>query len=329
MSRRLRRILTALSTVALVYSVLALIARTFPLPNIVALLMAVGMPYVPLVALSVLVISLLGRRVVLSLAAVVVMTTALAVQLPWYYLGRPTEVAQHTDLRVLSSNLRKGRADPAFFVGLARENADVLTVSELTPEAVERFARAGIDDAFPYSVLLPGRGAAGVGLWSRFPLRSVKAGAEYVAMVAADVDVPGVRFNPIVASVHTTSPLAAKSDSFDQWRRGIEDTKARLDSFAKMARTGAVIAAGDFNSTPDMRQFRDLLTGGYRDAVQQTAAGFAPTFPNSNWVPPVITIDHVLTRNAAASSIDTVRIPGSDHRALLATIEVPLDPTAS
>jgi hypothetical protein len=28
---------------------------------------------------------------------------------------------------------------------------------------------------------------------------------------------------------------------------------------------------------------------------------------------------HILTRNAAASSIRTIKVPGSDHRALLAT----------
>lgn len=329
MSRRIRRHLTAFSVVALLYSALALVARTFPLPNIGALLIAVGTPYVPLLALAALVTSLASRRVVLSFVSVGVMTIALAVQLPWYYLGRPVQVGQHTDITVLSSNLRKGRADPAFFVGLARERADVLTVSELTPEEVTRFAQAGIDDAFPYSVLEPGPGAGGIGLWSRFPLTRVGKSASYVAIAAAALDVPGVRFDPIVASVHTISPLAAKSDAFTQWRTGIADAKARLGQFAKKAKAGAVIVAGDFNSTPDMRQFRDLLTGGYRDAVQQTGGGFAPTFPNNNWVPPVITIDHVLTRNAAASSIHTVRIPGSDHRALLATIKVPLDPTAS
>ncbi len=36
---------------------------------------------------------------------------------------------------------------------------------------------------------------------------------------------------------------------------------------------------GDYNSTTDMRQFRDLLTDGYHDAVEQTGSGFAPTFP--------------------------------------------------
>jgi endonuclease/exonuclease/phosphatase (EEP) superfamily protein YafD len=43
----------------------------------------------------------------------------------------------------------------------------------------------------------------------------------------------------------------------------------------------------------------------------------------------VITIDHILTRNAAAKSIKTVTVDGSDHRALLATIAVPLTAAAS
>ena len=75
-----------------------------------------------------------------------------------------------------------------------------------------------------------------------------------------------------------------------------------------------------------MRQFRDLLNNGYRDAVEQTGSGFPPTFPSRTWHPPLLTIDHILTRNAAASSIETVYIPGSDHRALLGTIRVPVSP---
>ena len=78
-----------------------------------------------------------------------------------------------------------------------------------------------------------------------------------------------------------------------------------------------------------MRQFRDSLTNGYRDSVEQTGAGFAPTFPSRTWHPPLITIDHVLTRQAAFASIRTIYVRGSDHRSLLATVDVPLDPTAS
>jgi endonuclease/exonuclease/phosphatase (EEP) superfamily protein YafD len=103
-------------------------------------------------------------------------------------------------------------------------------------------------------------------------------------------------------------------------------TKAELAGYADKAGPAAVIVAGDFNATPDMRQFRDLLTDGYRDAVNQTGTGFSPTYSPHPWIPPLITIDHVLTRNSSARSIRTVDIPGSDHRALLATVAVPTNP---
>jgi endonuclease/exonuclease/phosphatase (EEP) superfamily protein YafD len=85
--------------------------------------------------------------------------------------------------------------------------------------------------------------------------------------------------------------------------------------FADPAGPGSVIVAADFIITPDMRRFRDLLTNGYRDAVEQTGAGFAPTFPTHSWYPPLIAIDHVLTRHAAAWPIRTIVVRGSDHRA--------------
>ncbi len=51
--------------------------------------------------------------------------------------------------------------------------------------------------------------------------------------------------------------------------------------------------------------------------------------PSNRKIPPLITIDHILTRNAAAESVRTINVPGSDHRALLATIRVPIDPPSA
>jgi len=65
-------------------------------------------------------------------------------------------------------------------------------------------------------------------------------------------------------------------------------------------------------------------TEGYRDAVEQTGSGFAPTFPSDAWYPPLLTIDHVLIRNAAARSVRAVDVAGADHRALLVTVRVPI-----
>lgn len=123
-----------------------------------------------------------------------------------------------------------------------------------------------------------------------------------------------------------TSPVALRSGSFDAWRNGMAGVDVSMDRFARSAGAGAVIVAGDFNSTPDLRQFRDLLSNGYRDAVEQSGSGFGPTFPGWQHLRPLITIDHILVRNAAAESIRTIDVRNSDHRGLLATIKVPLYP---
>ena len=53
------------------------------------------------------------------------------------------------------------------------------------------------------------------------------------------------------------------------------------------------------------------------------------TYPNRRWRPAVLGIDHVLVHDCAATSALTIALPGSDHRGLIATLDVPLDPSAN
>lgn len=321
---------TTLAVATLLLALLALIARTQPISSIPGLILAVGSPYLSLAAFAGLLAAVSCRRFLLALAVGAVVAVTLAIQVSWYYIERPSKILAHHDIRVLSANLRFGEADPSFVVAFAEDNADVITVSELTAEEVQRLKEAGIDKSFPYAQLVPAEGAGGIGLWSRFPIRGLSAPRHRgVLFPAARLQVPGLRFEPLVASVHIYSPVAYDSDTVDTWRGEMSSAKVQLETFARTAGPAAVIIGGDYNSTPDMRQFRDLLTNGFRDAVEQTGSGFAPTFPSNTWYPPVITIDHVLTRNASASTVRTVEVPGSDHRALLVTVKVPIDPTAS
>ncbi|MGE0219047.1 endonuclease/exonuclease/phosphatase family protein [Mycolicibacterium sp.] len=326
--RPVGRVRIWLAVLALAYATFTLILRQLPLSNNIALIVAVGSPYVAVVAVLALVLAVLERQVLVSVVAVAIVAVNVAIQVPWYYFGRPAELGADVEIRVLSSNLRKGRADVPRFVALARANADVITLSELTPDWIRRFYATGIQSEFPYSMLVPAPGAGGFGMWSRYPLEVIsplKGGS----MIASRVDVPGVRSNPIVASVHIMNALTYYGRAFEEWRQGITAAKERMNALVEVAGSGSVIVVGDFNSTPDMRQFRDLLSNGYRDAVQETGAGFAPTFPSWPVIPPLITIDHLLTRNAAVLSIRTITIAGSDHRSLLATVGVPADKPAS
>ena len=83
-----------------------------------------------------------------------------------------------------------------------------------------------------------------------------------------------------------------------------------------------MVVAGDLNSTIDMHPFRALLRNGYRDGAEQSGSGIVPTYPADWRLPPFLAIDHILTRSCRATSLRTIVLPSSDHRALVATVQI-------
>mgnify|MGYP002651633127 CR=1 FL=1 len=75
--------------------------------------------------------------------------------------------------------------------------------------------------------------------------------------------------------------------------------------------------------------YRRLLDEGYADAGADAGAGLVRTYPGRGQWPPLIGIDHILTKNSSAVTAQTVVVPGADHRGLLSTVRVPVDMTAS
>ncbi len=221
----------------------------------------------------------------------------------------------------MSANIYEGRADAHHLVRSARAQADVVAVQELTPRAVDRLSAAGLDATFPYR-WLDARGASGgVGMWSRYPIQAPRRIDGYtMAFISAQVRVTGVSMNPTVVVAHIPGPWPYP---IDDWRRDLDRLPTTLREIAERADRGAVIVAADVNSTTDMRPFRALLHDGYRDAAEQSGAGIQPTFPADTRLPPSVAIDHILTRNCAATSLHTLTIPGSDHRGLVVTVTVP------
>jgi endonuclease/exonuclease/phosphatase family metal-dependent hydrolase len=65
-----------------------------------------------------------------------------------------------------------------------------------------------------------------------------------------------------------------------------------------------------------------VLATGYTDAAATTGHGLAPTW-SVRRMPPLVTIDHVLTDSrAGAADVRVYDLPGSDHRALFADLRV-------
>jgi endonuclease/exonuclease/phosphatase family metal-dependent hydrolase len=194
----------------------------------------------------------------------------------------------------------------------------VLAVQEFTPGARQGLAAAGVDALLPYQALAEERGTTGSGLYSRYPMagQGSHRGRGGNLQAYATVSPPGATA-VTVESAHPLAPFATSA---------LRDWRADLAAEPVPDPDGTPrILLGDFNSTLDHAPVRDLISRGYRDAADAVGKGLAGTWPYAGAEPiPWVTIDHVLVdRRIGVRNVSVREIPRSDHRAILATIQVP------
>lgn len=307
-------VLTYAGAITLCAAVAGLAVRWIPIVNRTLLALAAGAPYALVGAPVAAVLFGVAGNWPLTAVAIAVTVVAAVIQLP---LFRRAKAPSGTALRFLSANLRYGRADAEAIVRYAEEDADIVALQELTPAALARLEAAGLDRAFPHRALREMDEPGGVGLWSRYPLSDIRIDDGFwLGMLGADVHVPEAPVPTRVLTVHLSAPWP---DPLQGWRDDLARLAGTLLTAAR-ASTGPVLLAGDLNATPDMREFRRLLRQGYQDAGAQAGAGVVRTHPSDIVAPPVFAVDHILTRGYVATSLRTLQVPGSDHRALLAEL---------
>lgn len=213
---------------------------------------------------------------------------------------------------VLALNLQFGRADPDQVAALAAA-ADVVLLVELTEEARRGLQRSGLQQRFPFHFSRTHDKAAGSGIWSRYPLADTRETHDLVfENVAARVEPPeGTAFTAV--AVHAMPPSPTNGDQGRQINSELADFLIGIP--------GPVVAGGDFNATRDHPLLRDLAAAGYVDGADSAGAGFLRTWATDmSPVPPLVGIDHVLTRDLPGGVTDlaVVDVSGTDHRAVLA-----------
>lgn len=308
---------TVLGWVGVLVATVGTIARAADFAWQSAIVAAAFSPYLMLAAVPA--AGLLAWRrawIGVSIAFVLVLWTVF-VQAPLFTGG--SGPGGGVPLVLLQANLRLGSADPAAIVHrVGTQRVDVLTVDELTPAAVAGLAAAGIARELPYRLVAPYSGGAGTGIWSRYPIADpIRDDTFSFAVLAGRIAIPRARSVQVYA-VHLLPPWPYPPGT---WRREMARLRGVLAAAARGS--GPVILGGDLNSTLDNARLRRLVAAGYRDAAEQSGAGFAPTYPADRFFPPVLTLDHVLIHDARASSVISVRLPGSDHRGLLARLVLP------
>ncbi|GAB4086999.1 endonuclease/exonuclease/phosphatase family protein [Myceligenerans cantabricum] len=285
-------------------------------------------PYAVLAAVPLVVLSVMGRRYVLSLILMGCVTlggyVAASAFVPTEHQAVTADPDDAGTLRVMTVNALYGSADPAWIVETVRaDEVEVLAVQELTPELEGALMDEGLGKLLPHQVTgkVETGGAGGSGLFSALKLGGERAGESTTfAMPSAVVDVGGVDVR--IRSIHPVPPMPGHTDT---WKRELRDVRATARSD-----TTAQIMLGDFNATYDHASFRDILGDRFRDAWREKGAGLERTWPEGRTlpllgtrIPALVALDHVVVDDAMqVAEVHSQIVPGTDHRAVLSTIVV-------
>jgi endonuclease/exonuclease/phosphatase (EEP) superfamily protein YafD len=309
-----------------------------PLGHTPAIQLLAFTPYVAAWSVLPLAVSLALRQwTAAGVALVVVALLAWAVVPRWVNTAATpagaSNASDHPSVRILTSNMLVGKADPATLLGLVRDHrVDVLALQEYTSEAQEALEQAGIGGLLPYRETYPDEGGGGSALYARFPLHDggVRKNGGGFLQAYALMTVPGAA-PLLVESAHPSAPYRL-GDQLSIWWSDLAEEPTALagpDGMTDLADTGPAaplrILAGDFNATLDHAALRRLIGSGYRDAAEAMGSGLIGTWgPYKGHPIPPVTLDHVLVdKRIGVRAVSVHRVPGSDHRAVFADLAVP------
>lgn len=231
---------------------------------------------------------------------------------------------------VMTANIGNGLADARRLARCILEaGADIVALQEVSAEQAERIADA-LDDALPHADV-HGRGIAGKGILSRFPL----ARTRHIEIVPgrpdleADIELPSGLARVIVA--HPEPPRFGIGSSARNIRSGEHIRRLALDVASSDL---PALLMGDFNRVSWQSAARALSEAGLHDAWTTAGSGPGFTLP-ARWagaayrgnplgrvsLPPVARVDYVWhTPHFRAEKAWLGDAAGSDHRPVLARL---------
>ena len=269
-------------------------------------------------------LALRGGRLRSVLAVGCLTATALQVVVLAPRWGPAPTLPHRASFTVLALNSRLGHADPAALVEAA-SGADVVVLTEVNARQVHALDQLGFAERFPHRSAgpLPAEGGAGTAVFSTFRITSTRQLSPEIKNQSwtTTLDVPGASEPVTVVAVHPARPYRGQH----RWLHEQDALRAALPT------TGPRLLAGDFNAVASHPTQRALVRDGWTSAVDQTGSGWVPTYPaDSSRLPPLLDIDHVyVSAGLQATSLRTVRVTGTDHLGLLATIDVTGRPPAT
>lgn len=259
-------------------------------------------------------------------ASLLVVAAQLAFGLPELTAATPVPAAaaHAAKFRVFDANV--DQANPSM-AGYAKEieayHPDLVTLEEASPDDRDQLQRAGAFRDLPHVYEVNAEGSRAFVIASRYPLGPSSVSTYYGGffygglpfLVRTSLHLP--RLTIPLWVVHTTPPLNPGWQNFNE-------ELGQIHRMLTARRGGPLLMVGDFNATWGNRGFRAILDTGLTDAAAARGEPFDMTWSQNFFLlPPIVRFDHVLTNSSlAVTTIHALEGPGSDHRALEATVAI-------
>jgi vancomycin resistance protein VanJ len=202
----------------------------------------------------------------------------------WVYLcgglfvpKSPSEQARNTALTVMSFNVLYHNQHPEGVVAAIRASgADVVALQELNPPIGATIQRELASD-YPYQVLDPHADDSGMGVISRYPLRSIEedlCAAWLGSPQLLALDLQGTTV--LLLNIHAVAPLFPKL----QWTVRERERQARIIANFAARIPEPLIVLGDFNAG-DLSAAYAIVTRTLVDSWREAGWGLGHTFPGA------------------------------------------------
>ncbi|CAN5156171.1 endonuclease/exonuclease/phosphatase family protein [soil metagenome] len=299
-------------TVILSLVLLALLLVHASVPDIAGagLLLDTAIPWFGLFVLPLAVLALVSRRrrALLAVLAPVLAWALLfgpgLVPLSWSAVPPSTEPG--TTLTVASQNIEATSGTGAQSAqALAATGADVIALEEMTSTDFDTISST-LADAYPHSY-----GVGTVGLWSKYPVTNAQPlnlGLGWNRALAADLETPQGLVSIYV--IHAASARPGDVSARDSMLTALATTLPKDEN-------NRVIAVGDFNAASTDRAMAGIKS--QLAEANQSEGMLGSTWPSNL---PVTRLDHLLQRGMTVTSNTTLRAGGSDHQAILTSLNL-------
>lgn len=194
--------------------------------------------------------------------------------------ARRDNPSQRATLTVMTYNLL-GYHDfaDAIIANVQAEDPDLVLLQELNPE-VAKAIENDLNEAYPYQILHPLKGAAGMGVISRYPIS--ESGEDLSGEWPYTPQILDLRWQGEVIKVINFHMVPTTSANAQVITRTFELRNTQAQSLINYAQqAGPSIIGGDANATP-LSEVHQALTEVLVDSWQTAGFGLGHTFPGSD-----------------------------------------------